>query len=168
MVRVKKKTVLIYGEGAHDCAFLTHLKNTYNKRDSPIAVQIKRGRGGSPLMVVAGALKVPGDYDTRVVKLDHDTSAAQLEEAITFAEEHSVEIIFSTPCLEHLLLDIVGDTRLTKIRRSSTLKSTFESSYLNSAQRKEPKKYINHFSQSVLEEARHRIPELDRLITLMT
>ena len=46
--KISKTTLLVIGEGAHDTAFLNHLKSLYDARESGQKVKIESGDGGSP------------------------------------------------------------------------------------------------------------------------
>jgi len=55
--KVRQTTLLIVGEGAHDKAFLDHLKSLYDGRESGQRVKIESGDGGSPHDLIKNTIK---------------------------------------------------------------------------------------------------------------
>lgn len=55
--KISKTTLLVIGEGAHDTAFLNHLKSLYDARESGQKVKIESGDGGSPHDLIKNTIK---------------------------------------------------------------------------------------------------------------
>ncbi|WP_216643660.1 hypothetical protein [Spiribacter salilacus] len=103
------KSLLIVGEGAHDRAFVDHLKSLYDQRKSGQTVTVRAGDGGSPRDLLKRMVRCyqHKDYDQRVLLLDDDVGVTQ--PARDIARKHDIEMILSSPvCLEGMLLDVLG------------------------------------------------------------
>ena len=102
-------TVLLVGEGATEQAFLRYIKSLYISRGCGVGVTIRNAHGKGPDHVVDYAIRQCRNaaYDRVVVLLDTDLemSAAVRRRART----KKVQIIGSTPCIEGLLLAILGE-----------------------------------------------------------
>jgi len=163
--RQVRPTALIYCEGAHDITFVRHVLNLYRLRSAMGAsITPRQGRGGSPDGLVRTAIGISQGYDRKMVKLDHDRDAAEIEEAIRLAANDNVILNFSYPCLDALLLSILDPGTNHSNWSSSRCKSRFESEYIPERRRTFIQPYGSLFTLEVLEEARIRIPELDDLL----
>lgn len=105
---VKKTTLIVVGEGAHDKAFLDHMKGIYNSRHSGQKVKIDSADGGSPHDVIKTAIKKTShlDYDQKYILMDSDVpiNAADLK----LAKAQKITVLLSTPlCLEGMLLEVL-------------------------------------------------------------
>ena len=112
MARKPKKsllsTLIIVGEGAHEKAFLSHLKTLYSANTDQ-KVKIDSADGGSPQDIVRTALKKSRhiDYDRKFILMDSDIEVD--DATIKMAEDNKITIILSEPlCLEGMLLDSLG------------------------------------------------------------
>lgn len=168
--RQVRPTALVYCEGAHDAAFINHIKSLYvNVSQTNTRFKVMTGQGGSPDSLVRELLRIPDDYDRHLVKVDNDRTGSerQLAESLAALSNTQKKVImfcWSTPCLEALLLSIVDSTFNTGRRQSNTLKQQFENGYIPADKRSNRRSYEQHFSRQVLDSARQRIPELDELI----
>lgn len=101
--------MIVVGEGPHDKAFINHLKDLYDNRNTGQKVKIESADGGSPRDILKSALKNKhADYDKKYVLMDSDIAVTQQDR--DFARKHKIEIIQSTPwCLEGMLLDALGE-----------------------------------------------------------
>jgi hypothetical protein len=107
--RVTRKTLLIIGEGAHELAFLKHLKAVFGS--SELEITIDASNGGSPYDVINTAVKFRNGatFDRKAVLLDSDV--ALTAQAIKLAKGHRLEVIQSSPvCLEGMLLQVLEKT----------------------------------------------------------
>ncbi|WP_230661065.1 hypothetical protein [Psychrobacter sp. I-STPA10] len=105
---IKKTTLIIVGEGEHDKAFLTHMKNLYDHRQSGQKVKIDFSSGGSPYDIIKDTVKKTShaDYDRRYILMDDDIDIRQQDRQL--AKEQKRTILLSQPlCLEGMLLDIL-------------------------------------------------------------
>ncbi|NOR41478.1 MAG: hypothetical protein GQ537_09730, partial [Gammaproteobacteria bacterium] len=102
-------TVLLVGEGTTEQAFLRYIKSLYIIRGCGVGVTIRNAHGKGPDHVVDYAIRQCRNaaYDRVVVLLDTDL---QMSAAVTKrARSKKVQIIGSTPCIEGLLLMILGE-----------------------------------------------------------
>ena len=107
--RVARKTLLVIGEGAHELAFLKHLKAIFGS--SELEITIDASNGGSPYDVINTAVKYRhgATFDRRAVLLDSDIVLTA--QATKLAQSHGVEVIQSSPvCFEGMLLQILDRT----------------------------------------------------------
>ncbi|MEQ5801965.1 hypothetical protein [Halomonas sp. H10-9-1] len=108
-VRVKQSTLLVVGEGAHERAFLEHMKQLYDRRNNQQRLTVKAADGGSPgdILRVVRKRYQHIDYDRRVILLDDDVPIS-----VSVADEArrlGIVLLVSRPvCLEGLLLDVLG------------------------------------------------------------
>ena len=107
--RVKLSSLIVVGEGPHDKAFICHLKDLYDNRNTGQKVKVESADGGSPKDILESVLKNRhADYDKKYVLMDSDITLSQQDR--DFARKHRIEIIQSTPwCLEGMLLDALGE-----------------------------------------------------------
>lgn len=162
--RQANKTLLIFGEGMNEEVFSKHLRKLYCC-NANVAIAIKKGKGGNSANIVIDASRVPGGFDRRVVVLDNDKPKREIEKARGIAKSKDIELIENTPCLEYLLLTILGSKKISDI--SSECKKTFESNYISKRQRKEAYKYENIFTKKLLEEKRKTVKILDDILQIM-
>ncbi len=165
--RAVKRTVLLFCEGKNDEAFCKYIVTIFNN-SFKTAVKVKGGRGGSPTDIVNGAIRVLGGYDTRVVFLDSDKTDEEMGRARKLAKQNNIVLIENSPCLEMILLQILGSD-LTKVKRDShSLKKYFESNYISANKRSEIGKYNDLFPKELIESKSMSLESLGRLILLIT
>ena len=163
-VRQAKTTVLAVGEGDSDEAFLRYLKGLYAPRHSGVAVTVRNARGKGPQHVIdyaigqAGARS--GGYDLAIALIDADLDCppAYLKKA----KRHRLQLVWSAPCLEGLLLAIL-DQQVPP--RSSDCKQRFDHQY--GIDRFDPGAYAVLFPRERLEERRRDLPSLNALCALL-
>jgi len=165
--RVVRATALLFGEGRDDRMFLAYLVSIYAAGQDLRRPKIstKKGRGGSADGVVQDAHKLPGSYSRKLVKLDKDRPQEEIDEATRIAQRHKIQIVFSMPCIEGTLLNILEPGTNYANKSSQTCKRTFESRYISTANRGKMSEYVRWFTKDLLDEARQRVPELNELIT---
>ncbi|MBE0471465.1 MAG: hypothetical protein IBX55_18390 [Methyloprofundus sp.] len=105
--RLKLASLIIVGEGPHDKAFLSHMKDLYDNRSTGQKIKIETADGGSPKDIIRSAIKNKHiNYDQRYVLMDSDIPLS--EENKKTAKKNKITIIQSTPiCLEGMLLEIL-------------------------------------------------------------
>lgn len=156
--------ILFFGEGFGEEMFLKHLRKIYSF-NSGIAVTVRKGKGGCPENIVIDAIKVPGAFDKKIVLLDNDKPEAEMTRARQTAKENKIEMIENTPCLEFLLLSILDGS--PKEKTGDKCKKEFESKYLEKQKRSEASKYEELFPKRLLDIKRLKMPELEKLISIM-
>jgi len=107
---VVKTSLIIVGEGAHDHAFLSHMKDLYHNGMTNQSVKIEPADGGSPKDIIDVAIKKSkiADYDKRYVLMDSDIPVSTEERL--HAKKKKIVLLFSEPiCLEGMLLEVLGE-----------------------------------------------------------
>lgn len=109
----KKFTILIFGEGKSEKAFLDHLRGVYadDLSEQNISVTTDYGNGGSPDDVLKRMVKLVEDrsYRRKILLLDSDIMLTT--EGVDRAQNCSIEVLYSVPtCLECMLLRALGQT----------------------------------------------------------
>lgn len=105
--RVTHKTLLIIGEGAHELAFLKHLKAIFGSDE--LEITIDASSGGSPYDVINTAVKFRhgAKFDRKAVLLDSDVVLTV--QATDLVKRHHLVVIQSSPvCLEGMLLRVLA------------------------------------------------------------
>ena len=107
--RTQLATLIVVGEGPHDQAFINHMKELYDHRETGQKVKVESADGGSPQDIIRYVVKKKHiDYDRRVILMDSDIPLQPQDEVE--ARKSKITIIQSTPhCLEGMLLDILGE-----------------------------------------------------------
>jgi hypothetical protein len=164
--REVRPTALVYCEGAHDLAFVRHIKKLYaNKSVSNTRFTTNQGGGGSPDSLMQELAKIPGDFDRFLVKMDNDRTRAEFDAAVVVADRNTkIAICWSKPCLDALLLSILNPDKDYSRYQSKTCKGEFERDHIPGDRRTNPAIYDRVFTLEKLESARRRIPELNQLI----
>jgi len=132
-----------------------------------IRIRAKQGNGGAPDILVIEASNVLGGFDRRVVKLDRDRTHDEIKKAERIAKKLNIELIWSVPCIEALLLAILENKDFSGYK-SKTCKQNFEKRYITSDKRTDSRAYESLFSIHVIESARKKLPELESLIHFIT
>lgn len=156
-----RRTLLVVGEGDSEEAFLKHLRDLYCGGGGGVAVTVRNAHGKGPENVVDHTIRQARiySYDEHVAFLDTDipwTDKLKKE-----ARKASIEMVGSSPCLEGLLLSILGKRPPEK---SDACKKLIKQ--LLDLDLTERTSYGAAFPKAVLESARTRLPELDRLLRL--
>ena len=155
--------ILVYCEGVHDAIFMRHLWEVYSDSNVRNSFDIKTGAGGSPLSIVEKARRVVGAYEARFVKFDNDRGEKELQAALS--QPNDVRCCVCTPCIEATLLEILEGKSYSN-RPSQWCKSRFHSRYIAEVDRGRIHTYRQLFPRDVLEEARQRMPQLERMIRI--
>ena len=157
----QRKTLLAVGEGKSDAAFLKYLRTQYCAGGNGVAVTIRQANGKGPSNVIStaiGALRI-SSYDKKLCLLDTDivwSSQNKID-----AKCKKIELIGSVPCLEGMLLQILG--------RQFSSESDDCKRRLNAITGKEmfeAEDYAAHFTYLQLQAVRTNITELDKLLRL--
>lgn len=157
-----RKTVLLCCEGKADQAFIAYLRTTYTA-GRPGAPHVKPkqagGKGSNNVIeTLLGEAKC-SQPDKLVALLDGDlppTVAKRRE-----AERKHVQLIVLTPCLEGLLLNILGH-----LVPNASQECKDRLKQIDSRDPFDPGFYAQNFPKSLLDQARSRVAELDTLLIL--
>ncbi len=100
--------LIVVGEGPHDEAFINHMKELYDSRESGQKVKVESADGGSPRDIINYVVKKKHiAYDTKIILMDSDISLTDQNRKT--AQKNGIIIVQSTPlCLEGMLLDVLG------------------------------------------------------------
>lgn len=164
MAKIKKRkanrTVLIMGEGATEKAFLKHLKNLYGERGSGLAITIRAATGGSPEAIVRYTENIIKNRAYDRVAILMDTNVEWSKEARERAKKQKITLIGATPCIEGLLLSILGHT---PPRRSEDCKQVCTEVFAGDLM--DEVTYQNVIEKHLFEKKRQQIQELEVLLT---
>ena len=106
MRRSISKTLLLVGEGHAEKAFLSHLKSLFSNGAFKVSIVTAGGKGPEHVITHAISCKRCDGYDFVIVLLDTDLPWPKKH--IQAALGAGINLIGSEPCLEGLLLDILG------------------------------------------------------------
>ncbi len=157
----QRKTLLAVGEGKADAAFLKYLRGIYCSGGCGVNVSVRDASGKGPSNVIGtaiGALRI-SSYDKKLCLLD--TDLVWTKQNRSDAKRKKIELVGSTPCLEGLLLQILG-----KAVPASNLDCKRQLKIITGKDMFEPDDYSANFDYAVLQNQRAHIPELDKLLRL--
>lgn len=156
-----RPTLLAVGEGDSELAFLRHLRSMYCAGGAGVAVSVTvrnaHGLGPEHVIDFAAAQAKAYSYDKVVALLD--TDIPWTDKLLKTARKARIEMVGSTPCLEGLLLSIL---RKRPPGQSDACKRAIQQEL--GVDLTEVQSYAAHFPKAVLDEARVRLSELNRLI----
>ena len=157
--RTARHTILLVGEGTTDWAFLKYINSLYIIRGCGVSAKVLNARGKGPDHVVGYAIRQRQNaaYDRVVALLDSDLEISPV--AHKRARSKKIQIIRAKPCIEGLLLKILGKyvpatSAVCKARVGNTLP----------ARLKVPEDYQASFPKDLLDERRDDVPELGKLL----
>lgn len=155
-----RRTLLLVGEGYDEVAFLNHIKQFPGVCGQGVQITIKNARGKGALGVIDWTAKHIANfaYDRVAVLLDTDTDWTP--KAQKLARDKRIQVLPSDPCLEALLLRVLGKTP----GETKDLKKQFAPFVNDDATRRE--NYAEQFGAPVLLAVREREPTIDALLKL--
>jgi hypothetical protein len=158
--RSARSTLLLVGEGKTEKVFLKYLCSLYCNNGEGVAATIKQARGKGPENVIGKTARYAQNngYDRHVALLDKDIPWS--EKIVKFARQKRIDLVESNPCIEGLFLSIMNKSVPDSPQKCKAAIINF----FPSLKPLERESYAQYFSKTVLEEARKRIPELDRLL----
>ncbi len=162
--RAAAVAILVVGEGASEVTALQHLKRLYLPRDCGISAMIRDagGKGGAQVLDYAIAYRNGNRGFARTIALlDTDTDWSQAHRAR--ARRERITVVESQPCLEAVLLDVVGRAGE---RTTEEHKRLFRQVFGHPAH--EPAIYDKYFCAEVLEEAKARVDTMRALLRALT
>ena len=163
--RTARTTVFIYCEGKTEHLFVKHLKDLYLVRGTR-QVTLKKGTGGDISTFISETLKnaTIRDYDGKYILLDADRRSKKERELLAkSAQDDNIQLIWQIPCLEGVLLKILGD-REVENQESFVCKKNFKRKYLAGNMILSEPLLKKLLPKGVLDAKRKSIPELDLLI----
>lgn len=168
--RVKQKirsTASIYGEGGHEQVFLKYLVRVYAGNQMRTKFTVRSGGGGSLDSVAEKMVKNKAGFDRLLMLGDKDRTEGDPDELVkarNICRSLDARLELASPCLDGLLLSILEPKLKLSGLDSKKCKARFENEYMSAKQRMKPDAYVGIFSREVLEEARTRLKNLDRII----
>jgi hypothetical protein len=157
----QRKTLLAVGEGKADAAFLKYLREIYCSSGKGLKVTVRNANGRGPGNVIGtaiGALRI-STYDKKLCLLD--TDLVWMSKNTKDAKRKKIQLIGSTPCLEGMLLLVLGKTvPITSNDCKRLLMEITGRDMYNSED------YAANFPYDQLQYARTFIKELDKLLHL--
>jgi len=162
--RSAKRTVLVVGEGATGKAFLTYLKGLLLRREAGFSVKIESADDDAPEMVIRRAERLLqiGQYDLCVIVMDTDLPWPK--ELPRKAGKTPLKYIGETPCVEGVLLAILGESRPADTIRA---KRRFHDQVMPENRKTSADAYASCFPATVLSKRRADVVELDQMMRIM-
>lgn len=159
--RTQYRTALLVGEGEAELNFLKHLKALYLQRgDKRVTLKNAKGKGGAGVLDYTRRQWQQADFDEVGALLDTDTSWGDPQRKL--AVKLKIEVFESTPCLEALVLSVLGepvphDTKHCKVAFERALKAPAHT----------PGLFEKNLTKADLDAAQARVPTLRRLIAFL-
>jgi len=152
------------GEGLCDESFLKHVKSIYVQRRCGLAVTVRNARGKGPCNVIETAVRANAGYgfDIRAVLVDRDLVDQMTPKVNGLVKSNSIKLLWSDPCLEGLLLDILGKY----VPHASAQCKKLMKEYMPGPGT-EVENYPLLFPKEVLDACRSRVSTIDLLLTLL-
>lgn len=159
--RHASRTLLLVGEGETEVAFLNHVKGIYAPRGCGLEVRVLSARGKGPGNVVETVVRhcANRSYDLRAALLDTDVPWSP--DVRRKAQGKRIQLLGSTPCLEGLLLEVLGRSAA---QRSPDCKRLFGRVFAGDPL--SARDYQGQFGKAVLDSARRRVEVIEQLLGL--
>ncbi|MHB1513470.1 hypothetical protein [Acidiferrobacter sp.] len=156
-----RRTLLIVGEGHDEERFLRHVKALYVSRGCGLMVTVGNARGKGARHVIDWTARQAANqrYDKIAALLDTDTDWSPAVAAT--ARKKKIVVLKSEPCLEALLLRILGHV---PVGDAESLKRQWRAIIGDPA---DIKRHAALFTTPVLEASRGREPAIDGLLGLL-
>lgn len=161
--RRANQTLLVVGEGYAEREFVRHVCRIYVTRGCGLSVTVDRADGKGGRKVLDCAIRHDRSVMVRAAMLDTDKDWDDEQRAR--ARKRNVVVIECTPCLEAVLLAILG---LPRECNTAEHKARFERHFGCEAHRLSHRALEEHYPRGVLDEARKRVPALDQLLQLLS
>lgn len=162
MQRAQKKTVLIYGEGATEKAFLEYIKSVYTLSGN-YEIRIRQANG-NPDRVIDQIIKEIniGYYNEKYAFIDTDVPLDKTNQLKI--EKLKIKTIKSSPTIEILFLEILlPDFNREEFSTSAKCKAKFKE-LLGHKRTTDIDTYREIFPKELLNRARNNITALDAII----
>ena len=159
--RHTRHTTLIVVEGDTELAFVDYLKGLCG-RNCGTRVTSENAHGGSGDVALKLTIKLCKPYDACACLYDTDR-APRLKKSIRKAKQLGIIEIQSTPCIEALLLEILGERiPATTDECKRTMQRILGNDSLT-----EVSTFEKHFPQDLIERQRTSVSQLDSLLNLI-
>ncbi|MCX6874306.1 MAG: hypothetical protein NTW21_10940 [Verrucomicrobia bacterium] len=156
---------LLYGEGLSDAAFLSHLKSVFISRGVGFQIKADGDDGGDPTHILRKCINYRrrAEFASRTVLIDTDRPWDR-ETVLALAEQENVRMLPSQPCLEGLLLRILGKAVPSSSR---DCKRIFQREHLSELKMMSAANYQPLFPRDLLTARAGEIPTLAALIRFL-
>ena len=157
--RPQRATLLAVGEGDSEVCFLKYLRSLYCANSAGVSVTVMNAHGKGPGNVVNTAVghRRMRAYDRALALLDTDLEWTKKD--LANARKGKIELLGSSPCLEGLLLTVLGHPVPEQSRQCKVFLEKIIDGDLTQLE-----VYSSSFSKPTLEAARQTTPTLDMLL----
>lgn len=155
-----QKTLLIVGEGYSDVAFLNHIKQFPGVCGQGTQITIKNARGYGASGVINWTIRQIANVSYDKVAVMIDTDANWDQKVASLAKKNKIQVIESDPCLEALLLRVLGQNLHAAKDLKTQLAPFVKNDSLTSAN------YAENFGRDILVAARARETAIRDLLVL--
>ena len=153
---------MFVGEGEAEQAFLSHLRSLYGTGNPKVTVKSAGGKGPNNILNEAVSTKDATGYDSAAVLMDTDLDwSTALKKR---AKANKIELIGASPCLEGLLLDILG-VKHPNPSSNATCKAKLHP--MLDGKETDKSSYGKIFTKDLLQNARKKVQELNDIIQLI-
>ena len=162
-LRRQAKTVLLVGEGHSEDAFLRYIRGLYAPRNCGVVVTISNAHGKGPAHIIdhtIGQMRAPKDYSITAAVLDNDLDCPGSH--LQKARSNRIALIWSSPCFEALLLEILEQHVPS---RTQHCKAKFATTYGIDLVR--PDAYAALFPKDRLDRMRSQVANLNAICRAM-
>jgi len=161
-----KFTILAFGEGQTEDAFLRYLGSLYISRESGVSIKYNYAGGKDPIYIIDRVIKYGTNiYDKVFVLLDSDKII--LKTTWQKAKDHNIQIIQSIPCcIEGLFLSILKKDFKSGGKNSKQYKKEFEDNYSKKMNKMDYLTYYKIFSKEKIEVAYLKIKTIKDLLAI--
>lgn len=169
--RSARKALLVVGEGPTEKAFLTHLKALYETRDSGFSIKIENAHGGSPECIVDRARKLEQmrAYDAILIVMDTDRPWPGARQRAKGFGRSEVFFVGTRPCVEGLLLSILGHAAFEPAQRSpDDCRRVLREYGLSDDTKTDVGAHARLFTRELLESSRGTVPALGDIVSFLT
>lgn len=156
-----RHTTLIVVEGDTELALVKYLRALCG-RNCGTRVTPENAHGGSGDVVLEMAIKLGKDFDARACMYDMDR-APETKKHIRKAKQIGIKEIKSTPCIEALLLEILGE----KVPASTDDCKRAMQRIVGEDSLTEIATYEKYFPKELIERRKSEVPQLDVLMGLI-
>lgn len=154
--RKQKISIFICCEGKTELAFLKYVKNLYISGDQK-SIRINSINGGN-ICKMKKYIKTKKKHihiDKYYILSDGDQIGSQ--------NINDEKVLIASPCIEKLFLEILDQS---KLKTTKECKKIFETKYLNRKDKLSSQSYQKIFNKDKLEDARRKIPLLNRVLKI--
>jgi|GEM_PF-803433 len=169
--RAARQALLVVGEGPTEKAFLTHLKALYDTRDSGFSIKVENAHGGSPECIIDRARKLGQmrAYDAILIVMDTDRPWPVARQRAKGFGRSKVFFVGTRPCIEGLLLSILGHTAFDPAQRSpEDCRRALRDHGLSDDTKTDTRTHARVFTRDILEGKRETLQALGDIVSFLT